>query len=197
MGLLAYQTDWVLAPCWLLQSPWKPALLVKRGTRPEGSCSRKGPCNSDQEPTDFSDTVSLHPTLIPSHFGCSEQEPFWRVRLHGGEKAGLELGRVSEHLPISSSVNTQDDKHSFLQACWLAFDSGLPATHQLQPILLWRPLLCSQQRCFLFQQQETKTCLGKTRERQPRPLVKLPEWASAAYKVARLIETCWRSRLPH
>lgn len=73
-----------------------------------------------------------------------------------------------------TTVNTQDGKHSFLQACWLQLNSGLPATHR-QPRLLWRPLLCSQQKCFLFQQQETKTCLGETRESQPRPLVKLTD----------------------
>lgn len=95
--------------------------------------------------------------------------------MEGGRKTGLELGRVSEHSPLSSTVDTQDDGQSFLQACWLVLISGLPGTHQLQPRLLWRPLLCSQQRCFLFQQQETKTRLGETRESQPTPLVKLPD----------------------
>lgn len=95
--------------------------------------------------------------------------------------------------PFLHCGDTQDDNSS-LPVCWLASYSILPTIHKLQPRFLWRPSLCSQERCFLLQQQ---TPLGESKRSELRPLAKLPDWASASHRAARLIETCWRSRRFH
>lgn len=68
---------------------------------------------------------SFNPTLIPIHFGFSGQEPLQRARLHGDEKAKLDLGRISEHLPLSFAVGTQDGNIPFFQlAGWFYIQAG-------------------------------------------------------------------------
>lgn len=68
---------------------------------------------------------SFNPTLIPIHFGFSGQELLQRVRLHGGEKARLDLGRISEHSPLSFTLGTQDGNIPFSGfAGWLYIQAG-------------------------------------------------------------------------
>lgn len=68
---------------------------------------------------------SFNPTLIPIHFGFSGQELLQRARLHGGEKARLDLGRISEHSPLSFTLGTQDGNIPFSGfAGWLYIQAG-------------------------------------------------------------------------
>lgn len=68
---------------------------------------------------------SFNTTLIPIYFGFSGQEPLQRARLRGSEKARLDLGRISEHLPLSFTVGTKDGNAPFSRlAGWLYIQAG-------------------------------------------------------------------------